>query len=90
MTIDLNPEQEALVQERLRSGAFTSPEEVIERALEFLRAEEDWLVENRDEIAAKIQEGWDEAQRGELLDPEDVRAKVQEHKRDWLKRHRTA
>jgi plasmid stabilization system protein ParE len=37
----------------LESGAFSTPEEVIERALEFLSLEEDWLAEHRDEIAAK-------------------------------------
>ena len=86
MTIELNPEMEALIQKRLKTGAFASPEEVIERALEFLNAEEDWLAENQDEIAAKIQEGWDQAQRGELLDKDEVRTSMESHKQGWLKR----
>jgi putative addiction module CopG family antidote len=86
MTVELKPEIEALIQKRLQSGAFSSAEEVIERAIEFLSAEEDWLADNRDEIAAKIQAGWDEAQRGELTGGENVRAEMQQFKEDWKQR----
>ncbi len=85
MTIELKPEIEALIQERLQNGAFSSAEEVIERALELLTAEEDWRADNHDEIAVQIQEGWDEAQRGELTDDEDVRAEMQLFKEHWEK-----
>jgi antitoxin ParD1/3/4 len=80
MTLELKPEIEALIQKQIQSGAFSSAEEVVERALEFLSAEEDWLVDNRDQIAARIQEGWDEAQRGELTDGDSVRAEMQRFK----------
>jgi len=89
MTVELKPEIEALIQKRLQSGAFSSVEEVIERALEFLSVEEDWLADNRDEIATQIQEGWDEAQRGELIDGESVRAEMQQFKEDWKKQRRS-
>lgn len=90
MTLELKPEIEALIQKRLQSGAFSSAEEVIERALEFLNAEEDWLADNRDQIAAQIQAGWEEAQRGELTDGENVRAEMQQFKEDWKKQRRSA
>jgi putative addiction module CopG family antidote len=90
MTVELRPEIEALIQKRLQSGAFSSAEEVIERALEFLSAEEDWLADNRDTIAAQIQEGWDEAQRGELTGGENFRAEMQQFKDDWKKQRRSA
>ena len=86
MTVELKPEIEALIQKRLESGAFSSAEEVIERALEFLSAEEDWLADHGDEIASRIQEGWDEAQRGELTDAEGVQAEMQRFKEDWKQR----
>jgi hypothetical protein len=60
---------------------------VIKRALEFLSAEEDWCADNRDDIAIRIQEGWDEAQRGELIDGENIRAEMQQFKVDWKKQH---
>jgi Arc/MetJ-type ribon-helix-helix transcriptional regulator len=87
MTVELKPSVEALVERRIRSGAYSSPEEVIEHALEVLDAEEEWLS---DEIGPAIQEGWGEAQRGELTDAEVVRAEMGQFKKDWEKRRQTA
>jgi antitoxin ParD1/3/4 len=87
MTIELKPEIEALIQERLESGVYASPQQVIERALDFLAIEEDWLAANRGEIGARIQEGWDEAERGELFDGDDVRADMAKQKQVWLQLH---
>jgi antitoxin ParD1/3/4 len=90
MTLELKPEIESLIQKRLASGDFSSAEELIERALESLAAEEDWITENREIIASQIQEGWDETQRGELTDGEDVRAEMQRFKADWKKQQKRA
>ena len=84
MTIQLKPEAEAIIQKRLQSGAFASPEEVIERALEFLSVEEEWLAQRRPEIGAEVQEGWDAAQRGELIDLAQLRINLQKKKEEWL------
>ena len=90
MTVELKPEVEALIQKQLQSGAFSSAEEVIERALECFGAQNDWLADNREEISAQIQEGWDEAQRGELTDAEDVLTEMRQFKEDWKKQRRQA
>ena len=45
--------------------------------------QEQWLADNRADIAAKIEEGYASAERGELLDPEQVRAQVSERKQAW-------
>ncbi|MGH9454040.1 MAG: ribbon-helix-helix domain-containing protein [Terriglobia bacterium] len=84
MTITLRPEHERLIAEALRSGAYHSPSEVIARALELLRDHESWLTENR----VKIEEGYAAAQRGELIDGDQVRTRLEEHKRHWLSQHR--
>jgi hypothetical protein len=55
-----------------------------------MAAEEDWLAENRDLVASQIQEGWDEAQCGELTSAEDVRAEMQRFKDDWKKQRQPA
>jgi Arc/MetJ-type ribon-helix-helix transcriptional regulator len=34
MTVHLSPEMEALVQKRIESGAYSTPEEVVQQALE--------------------------------------------------------
>ena len=90
MTLELKPELEALIQKRLKTGAFSSPEEVVERALEFLNEEEDWLTDHRDAMAAQIQEGWNDVQRGELTGSAEVRTEMLAFKEDWEARRRPA
>lgn len=84
MTITLQPQHEKLIAEVLGSGAYHDANEVIERALELLHEHEKWLAENR----AKIQEGYAAARRGELIDGDEVRARLEEHKREWLAQHK--
>jgi len=90
MTVELSPKMEALIRERIESGAFATPEEVVESALESWNHEDDWMSQNREEIAAMIEEGWQEAQRGELIDGDVARAELQKFKEDWLKRRQSA
>jgi predicted transcriptional regulator len=52
--------------------------------------EDDWTVENRDEISATIEQGWQEAQRGELIDGDTVRAEMRKLEEDWIRQHRSA
>jgi len=70
MTIQLKPEQEHRVAEALRSGAYQSPEEVIDRALEVLNERDEWLMANRQAVDEKIRRGMEELKRGEGV-PED-------------------
>ena len=75
MTIELKPEQEHRIAEALRSGAYQSPDEVIDRALEVLHERDEWLMANRQTVDAKIRTGIEELNRGEGI-PED---KLDEH-----------
>ena len=70
MTIQLKPEQEHRIAEALRSGAYGSPDDVIDHALEVLHERDEWLTTNRQAIDAKIQAGIAELERGEGI-PED-------------------
>ena len=70
MTIQLKPEQEHLVAEALRSGAYHTPDDVIDRALAVLHEQDEWLVAHRQAIDAKIRTGMEELDRGEGI-PED-------------------
>ena len=54
MTITRGPEEEKAIQRAIQSGAYQNPNEVIERALEVLRSEDEWLKENKDAINEKI------------------------------------
>ena len=49
-----------------------------------LHEQEEWLSENRAEISAKIEAGFESAQRGDLLDEKQVNAFMAERRRDWL------
>jgi antitoxin ParD1/3/4 len=80
MTIKLRPEDEQLIQKRLESGAFATPEEVIHRALESLQADEDWLHENRAAIHDKIERAFGQFERGEGLTPEESLAQLEAKK----------
>jgi Arc/MetJ-type ribon-helix-helix transcriptional regulator len=70
MTIHLNPEQEHRVAEALRTGAYHSAGDVIDRALEVLHEHDEWLAAHREAINAKIHQGIKELERGEGV-PED-------------------
>ncbi|MBV9505017.1 MAG: type II toxin-antitoxin system ParD family antitoxin [Acidobacteriia bacterium] len=70
MAIQLNSEQEHRVAEALRSGAYSSSPDVIDRALEVLHENDEWLTANREANDAKIRTGIAELERGAGI-PED-------------------
>ena len=74
MTIQLNPEQEQRIEEALRSGAYRSRDEVIDRALEVLHEQDEWLTANRRCVDAKIRNGIEELERGEGIPEEELDA----------------
>ncbi len=70
MAIQLKPEQERRIAEAVRSGAYSSPEDVIDCALEALHERDEWLLVNREGDDAKIRAGIEEMERGQGI-PED-------------------
>ena len=71
MTIDLKPEQQRVIDLAVRSGAYQSPGEVLDHAFAIIREQlnfEDWMLEDREALAAHISTGFAEAERGELID----------------------
>jgi putative addiction module CopG family antidote len=81
MEIRLRPELEALVRQDVQRGAYQNVDEYIEYAVSLLHEQEAWLAAHRTEIESKIGEGYAAARRGELLEPEAVRARLNELKR---------
>ena len=57
MILQLSPEQETRVAEALRSGHYDSPDQVIDRALDVLHEQDEWLTANCGAIDAKILRG---------------------------------
>ncbi len=83
MTIHLKPELEKLIQNDVQRGPYQNADEFVERAVQMLRDQEEWLSANRADISAKIDEGYAAAQRGELIDEEQVREQMAAKKRAW-------
>ena len=87
MTIRLKPELEALIQKDVERGPYRSADEFVEQAVQMLHEQEQWLADNQAEISAKIEEGYASAERGDLLDPEQVRVQVNKRKQAWRNEH---
>lgn len=76
MNISLTPEQEKLIQEKLKSGKYSTIARVIDEALQLLeerdRQDENWSEETRQKVAV----GSAETERLEKLDSEVVMAQL--------------
>jgi Arc/MetJ-type ribon-helix-helix transcriptional regulator len=83
MQLNLPPDLEMLIKKRLSSGGYTDAEDVLRRALEAQDAEESWTDEERQAISAHIEEGYLQAERGELIDGAQARREIQEMKDGW-------
>jgi Arc/MetJ-type ribon-helix-helix transcriptional regulator len=83
MQLTVPPDIESLINKRLSSGAYTSAEDVLRRALESQDAEESWTDEERRALSAHIEVGYLQAERGELIDGEQARLEIQAMKDEW-------
>jgi Arc/MetJ-type ribon-helix-helix transcriptional regulator len=59
---------ETLINKRLSSGGYKSVEDVLRRTLERQDSEESWTGEGRRALSAHIEEGYQQSERGELID----------------------
>ena len=83
MQVNLPPDLETLVQKRLSGGGYASVEDVFRQALEAQDAEESWSDQERQALTAHIEEGFLQAERGELVAGAEARREVQAMKDDW-------
>lgn len=83
MQLSTPPDLETLINKRLSSGAYTSAEDVLRRALMAQDEEVSWTDEERRELSAHIEQGYLQAERGELIDGEQARTEIQAMKDDW-------
>jgi Arc/MetJ-type ribon-helix-helix transcriptional regulator len=90
MALQLRPELEALVMKDVERGPYRSVDDFVEQAVTMLHEQEEYLAANREKIAQAIEEGWAEAQRGELLDPQEVKREMAAMKQEWLAKRKGA
>ena len=84
--ITLTPEQEKLVDQAVETGAYASSGDVLNQALELLRAQDEWLAENRVSIDARIQDAIAQLDRGEGISSDELEQRLAKRKEDWLTR----
>jgi Arc/MetJ-type ribon-helix-helix transcriptional regulator len=83
MQLIVPPDLESLINKRLSSGAYADAEDVLRRALEAQDAEESWTDEERQALSAHIEEGYLQAERGELIGATEVRSQIEAMKEQW-------
>ena len=86
MQLNVPPDLETLINKRLSSGAYDNVEDVLRRALEAQDAEENWTNEERRALGDHIEEGYRQAERGELIDPMQARSEIGKMKENWRER----
>jgi Arc/MetJ-type ribon-helix-helix transcriptional regulator len=88
MTIILRPEQQRVIDLAVQSGAYQNPGEVLDQALEIIREQldlEDWMLEQREAVAAHIEAGFAQAERGELIDGDAAVEMLRQRRAERLK-----
>jgi Arc/MetJ-type ribon-helix-helix transcriptional regulator len=84
MNITLRPEHEKAITQAIQSGAYETPDHVIERALELLRSDDEWLVRNKGAINERIERAMAQLDRGEGVSGEGLRGRLEKRKEAWL------
>ena len=87
MQLNVPPDLELLINKRLASGEYLSVEDVLRRALEAQDSEESWSDEERQALSAHLEEGYLQAQRGDLIDGAQVRNEMCALKENWRREH---
>lgn len=72
MNVSLTPELEALIQERVRSGRYTSASEVVREALRLLEDRDELRRVRLAELRSQVAAGLDSLDRGQALDGDAV------------------
>jgi antitoxin ParD1/3/4 len=72
MNVYLSPELEQLVQSKVKSCRYNCASDVVCEALRLLEQRDEVSTRRKGEIGEQIEEGWQSAERGELVDGEEV------------------
>ncbi len=78
MPVCLTPDLEQLVQDKVQSGLYLTPEEVVREALRLLEERDRLLHIQREELRKQIALGLQQADRGELRDGVEAFTKLRE------------
>jgi Arc/MetJ-type ribon-helix-helix transcriptional regulator len=82
MGLALDPATEQRIQREIARGPYREPAELINRALDLLESQENWLLRNKDAINERLAESMAQAERGEVYTPEEARALLAQDRRN--------
>lgn len=71
--ISLTPELDQFIDSRVESGLYESASEVVREGLRMLRHREELQQKQLERVRAKIEKGWKESERGEVVSDVEVR-----------------
>jgi predicted transcriptional regulator len=81
MMLELKPEQQKVLERAARSGM--SPDELLDQAFAVIDEQHsngEWMLAERETVAAHIAEGFAQAKRGELLDADEAARVLRERR----------
>lgn len=81
MDVSLTPEMAKLVKQKVRAGLYRSADEVVREALQLLQERDGEKDRRLADLRQKIEVGWDQAQRGDLLPAKKVFQDLRERSR---------
>ena len=71
--ISLTPELDQFIDSRVESGLYESASEVVREGLRMLRHREELQQKQVERVRARIEKGWQESERGEVVSDVEVR-----------------
>jgi Arc/MetJ-type ribon-helix-helix transcriptional regulator len=87
MQLTIPPDLEELIEQQIATGAFENAEQVLRSALQAQAFENDWTEEERQAISDRLEESYQQAERGELTDGDQVKIEMTEFKKRWIEEH---
>jgi antitoxin ParD1/3/4 len=87
MQLTIPPDLQALIEKRIATGAYETPEDVLRRALEAQDEDESLTEEERQAISDHIDEGFEQAERGELIDGDQARREIAQYRQQRIRAH---
>ena len=88
VNVSITPELDSFLQSRVKSGRYQTTSEVVREALRLLERHEQEREETLNQLKAKLERGAGQAERGELIDGDEVfdelREMIEERRRSRL------
>lgn len=78
VNVSITPELDSFLQSRVKSGRYQTTSEVVREALRLLERHEREREETLNQLKAKLERGAGQAERGELIDGDEVFAELRE------------